>query len=90
MTDAKNENSADPMTEFDETNGVVDGLGGDDDGAQQADRDDQGGMLNNLLGDIENALPGNRDNDLAGDDRADGRADADEGREAGYSEEGRA
>lgn len=83
MTDARNDDAAEPMTGFDETNGVVDGLDGDDDGAERSDNDDQGGVLNNLLGDIEGALPGNRDNDLA----ADGMSG--QGTAADYSEEGR-
>ncbi|PPF78851.1 hypothetical protein C5B96_14050 [Subtercola sp. Z020] len=90
-----------PIVGFDQTNGLVEGLEGDDGGAQNDDTTASGGVPGRLLADIEDGLQGNSAYDTvrgdADSDRdADGRSGADgyvepvdDGTESGYSEEGR-
>jgi hypothetical protein len=104
MTDEPNRGDADvdtdanqPTTAFDQTNGLVDGLEGDDGGAQNDDTTASGGVPGTLLADIEDGLQGNSAYDtVRGDADSDSRSGSDgyvepvdDGAESGYSEEGR-
>lgn len=89
--------NVEPILGVDQTNGLVDGLEGDDGGAQNDDATASGGVPGTLLADVEDGLQGNSAYDtVRGDADSDRRSGSDgyvepvdDGTASGYGEEGR-